>query len=112
MPKHVDFGWLRLANIARRDEVFPETKGWSATDWGCALGGECGELLNVVKKQYRGDFVGREEEARKMLSDEIADTLIQLDYLAEKLGINLGEALVSKFNEDSHKYGSTIFLTE
>jgi NTP pyrophosphatase (non-canonical NTP hydrolase) len=45
------------------------------------------------------------------VSDEIADVAIYLDLLAARLGINLEEAVVKKFNEVSEKIGSTYTLS-
>jgi NTP pyrophosphatase (non-canonical NTP hydrolase) len=73
------------------------------------LGGEAGEALNVAKKLVR-HLSGRVggltlEQARPMLAEELADVVICADRVAEVLGIDLGVALVAKFNKTSAKHG-------
>lgn len=73
------------------------------------LGGECGEAQNEVKKLARQylDMSGSKSTAdvKKALSDEIADTIICCDRLAEMLNIDLAEAVAEKFNKTSDKHG-------
>ena len=70
------------------------------------LGGEVGELLNVVKKLereergWRGSRAGPDDFA-----DECADVLICLDKLARRRGVDLVAATVRKFNATSEKVG-------
>lgn len=84
--------------------------GWSMSDWITATLGELGEAANIVKKlnRVRDGIPGNdetEEELRTALADEIADTFIYLDLLAQSLGINLEDAVVKKFNRTSKKIG-------
>jgi len=83
---------------------------WSLSDWMTATAGELGEAANVVKKlnRYRDGIPGNdksEEELRDMLADELADTFIYLDLLAQAAGVNLGAAVWSKFCRTSEKIG-------
>lgn len=111
------FDELRAANVNRCEEVFHQLNEWSPTDWACAMGGECGEALNKVKKLRRLDGADASldtPEARAKLiaevAEEIADTVIYADLLAARLGIDLGAAVRAKFNEVSAKRGATVFL--
>lgn len=79
------------------------------------MGGECGEALNVIKKLRRLDTEGDTAPANagldratlmKAAADEIADMVIYADLLCARLGISLGDAIVSKFNRTSAKVGS------
>ena len=45
------------------------------------------------------------------LTDEIADTALYLDLLAARAGIDLGAAIVRKFNRVSEKHGFPERLT-
>lgn len=102
------FARLRAINArrcARWHPGFPSHEdGWTGSDWSNAMGGECGEAQNVVKKLRRidmgmqGNVDPEQEELIKQLGDEIADTVIYADLLAEYYGINLQEAIVRKFN--------------
>lgn len=105
------FKELREANVARNNKWQPKgVMGWSLSDWGVAMGGECGEALDVIKKLNRiRDGIKRtditEEELLKELEKELADLVTYADLLAERAGIDLGNAITSKFNEVSDKYG-------
>lgn len=89
---------------------------WSLSDWITATAGELGEAANVAKKlnRVRDDIPGNAEtpeQLRDALADEIADTFIYLDLLAQSQGIDLEDAVVSKFNRTSEKIGyeNTLF---
>jgi NTP pyrophosphatase (non-canonical NTP hydrolase) len=73
------------------------------------LGGEAGEVLNAVKKFYRGEIgiaggVDREKSLND-IAEELGDVVICCSLLANKLGINLGQAVADKFNKTSEKHG-------
>lgn len=79
---------------------------WNAMEWGCAIGGECGELLNLLKKYVRqmpSDL--SQDDLRSEISDEMADVIIYIDLLAGSLGIDLERAIQRKFNATSRKHG-------
>lgn len=83
---------------------------WSLSDWMTATAGELGEAANVIKKlnRYRDGILGNSEseaELRAQLADELADTFIYLDLLAQAAGVNLPEAIRDKFNRTSRKIG-------
>jgi NTP pyrophosphatase (non-canonical NTP hydrolase) len=89
---------------------------WSLSDWMTATLGELGEASNVAKKlnRIRDGIPGNKEtetELRAALADEIADTFIYLDLLAQSQGINLEAAVIDKFNRTSAKigYANTLF---
>lgn len=85
---------------------------WSLSDWFTATLGELGEAANIAKKlnRVRDGIPGNTEtpeELKAKLADEIADTYIYLDLLAQSAGIDLQDAVVSKFNRTSDKIGYT-----
>lgn len=88
-------------------DSFHQCARWSPTDWGCALAGEVGEACNLIKKLHRGDHVDR-----GAIAHELADVAIYLDILAGRLGIDLGAAVVEKFNIVSERVGSRYTLGE
>lgn len=111
----LSFDQLRMANVERCEEVFHPLDSWSPTDWACAMAGECGEACNVVKKMRRGaaDLYGLDPDDRRtarQLANELADLVIYADLLAARCGIDLGHAVLQKFNAVSFKRGSTVFL--
>ena len=90
--------------------------GWSVVDWSNAAAGEMGETCNAVKKLRRveGGLANISEPGRqlyergdavKQIGQEIADTIIYLDLLAQHLGLDTGELIREKFNATSKKYG-------
>ena len=99
------------ARAARWHPDFPYTPGWSGADWSNAMCGEAGEAANVVKKLRRAEcgLQGMADAAvpalREALGDELADTCIYLDLLAQFYGIDLGEAVARKFNRVSEREG-------
>lgn len=84
---------------------------WSLSDWATATAGELGEACNVIKKinRERDGLAGNGElsleRLQAMLADEIADTAIYLDLLAQAAGIDLQAAIVRKFNAVSERNG-------
>lgn len=70
------------------------------------LGGEVGELLNVVKKLEREERGWRGSRAApEDFADECADVLICLDKLARRRDVDLVAATIAKFNATSDKVG-------
>lgn len=86
---------------------------WSLSDWITATAGELGEAANIAKKlnRVRDGIPGNAEtpeQLRAALADEIADTFIYLDLLAQSQGIDLAKAVADKFNRTSEKVGSVV----
>jgi NTP pyrophosphatase (non-canonical NTP hydrolase) len=111
------FDVLRKANM-KRIPTFKNRRGefchnedgsdWSPAQWLQAVLGELGEYANFRKKFERGDF--DEEEFKKEAGKELADVITYLDILSFRLGIDLGQAVLNKFNEISHRVESPIFI--
>ena len=103
------FNQLRKVNVERCEEAFHGIDRWTPTDWACAMAGECGEVCNVIKKIRRRETnpdwstADGEINLESQVADELADLVIYADLLAARLGIDLGNAIVHKFNEVSHK---------
>ncbi len=108
---NLSFNTLRKANIIRLP-LFKNNKGelahdsddgsdWSDAEWLEAIVGELGEYANLKKKVRRGDVSF--EDSKEKLSFELADVVIYLDILAHRLGIDLGRAVVDKFNKKSEE---------
>lgn len=96
---------LRTIN-GQRVEAWAEGRPSDPLFWAIELGGEVGEILNVVKKLRREEIGWRGSRASVSdLADEIADGLICLDSLARHYGIDLATATAAKFNKTSDKVG-------
>lgn len=83
---------------------------WSLSDWITACVGELGEAANIAKKlnRVRDGIRGNAEtpdELKAALADEIADTFIYLDLLAQSQGFDLEAAVLDKFQRTSAKIG-------
>lgn len=114
----LNFADLRAANL-RRLPQFKDRHGrlahsqadggdWSDAEWLQAVVGELGELANMMKKVRRGDLTA--DDARPDIAKELADVAIYLDILAFRLGVDLGAAIVQKFNEVSDRVGADVKL--
>lgn len=99
------FAEFRAANVRRCEQVYHLLTDWSPTDWATALAGEVGEACNLIKKRRRGEDIPLTEIAK-----EFGDVVAYLDLLSAALGIDLGEAVASKFNEVSARVGSDVTL--
>lgn len=99
------FSDLRKHNVARSVTCFHPLESWSETDWATATAGELGEMCNKIKKLRRGEMISYLD-----IADEMADTVIYLDLLAARMGIDLGASVRRKFNRTSVKKGYSIEL--
>jgi NTP pyrophosphatase (non-canonical NTP hydrolase) len=110
------FNTLRGGNIARLPQFKnahgglahsqPDGSDWSPAQWLQAVVGELGEYANLRKKYERGDIgIGH---FTSHAADELADVVTYLDILAMQLGIDLGRAVMEKFNRVSERVGSNV----
>lgn len=110
-----EFSTINKTRCESADGFDHHLEDWSLSDWMTATLGELGEAANIAKKLNRvrdgipGNDMG-EDELRQELADEIADTFIYLDLLAQREGIDLAGAIASKFNRTSRKLGCSILL--
>lgn len=122
------FAQLRRINIQRCNKWQPKgIDSWSIADWGVAMVGEAGEMLNKIKKLKRleDELVGNHNTVPQdkvglliEIADEIADVVIYGDLAMERIRmellsyletpahkITLEKAIVRKFNEVSKRNG-------
>jgi len=103
------FTCFRLANVARCLRWHPAGLGsWSPSDWCTAVMGELGELASLLKmrNRERDGLVGNKfSPSDQQIADELADVVTYLDLLAAALGVDLGRAVVEKFNAVSARNG-------
>jgi NTP pyrophosphatase (non-canonical NTP hydrolase) len=105
--ENLTFKKFSETNRKRCETDFKHPLGdWSVAEWTNAMAGECGEACNFAKKMLRGDKDIDVED----LAKELADVVCYADLVASKLGIDLGEWVVKKFNEVSDRRGSKIKL--
>lgn len=118
MNQTMTFAALRAANVARLPRFKnrkgepahsqPDGSDWALSTWSNAVLGELGELANLIKKVERGDLTL--DEARADLAKECADVATYLDILAFRLGVDLGQVVVDKFNEVSRRVDAGVFI--
>lgn len=101
------FMQFRIMNSARCNVSFFPLDSKDGPWWGNAMAGECGEACNIIKKIDRD---GLTPERVQALAKELADVVTYADLLAARFGIDLGEAIASKFNEVSKRVDSGIRL--
>lgn len=104
------FNALRAANAERivSSKYRKCEENWTPAHWMQATVGELGELANLLKKVDRGDFPF--DDVKADVAKELADVQTYLDILALKLGVDLGQATIDKFNEVSERIGSPVRL--
>lgn len=83
---------------------------WTVSDWAVAMAGECGEICDAVKKLNRLEIdlhsnnvrqPADREAAVKAIAQEIGDTLVYMDLLAQRLDLNLEDCVRDTFNRIS-----------
>lgn len=106
----MNFKILRQKNQERQTIWCPINKP-DLSFRGVELGGESGEAQNVIKKleRERHGWVGSRASIDQ-LAEELADMIIVADLIAAQTGIDLGDAIVAKFNKTSHKVGIPVFI--
>lgn len=92
---------LQKINTERSNHHFPECKDWTLGDWGNALAGEVGEACNFIKKMKRDN-----KDHTSDLAKELADVVCYVMLLGEAAGIDVNDAVISKFNEVSDRISS------
>ena|SRR5260370_39740217 len=96
---------LRAANLTRQAE-WDAGNQIDASYRGNELAGEVGEACNVIKKLERERMgIRGSRDTVAHLAEELADVIICTDLIAAAYGIDLDQAVASKFNETSEKVG-------
>jgi NTP pyrophosphatase (non-canonical NTP hydrolase) len=111
--EHKDLGLISIVNLRRAKRWHNGgLEEWTPSDWACAMAGEAGEVCNAVKKLNRIDKGVQQSngpktraEAVAAVAQEIGDTFLYLDLLAQRLGINMAEAIADTFNRVSEREG-------
>ncbi len=98
------FSDLRQANITRQKE-WPGNDQADIAFRGLEVAGEFGEVAEALKKYLRGQRgIKGSTASLEDVAQEMADSIIALDLLADLMGIDLGVAVARKFNATSEKY--------
>lgn len=87
---------------------------WTVSDWAVAVMGEAGEICDAIKKLRRIEENVDSKNPKQPLDraaaiaaieQEIGDTFIYLDLLAQRLGIDIEDAVRNTFNRVSEREG-------
>jgi NTP pyrophosphatase (non-canonical NTP hydrolase) len=131
--QYLTFAALADANAERCAESFHPIDSWSMTDWMTAVAGEVGEAANLIKKARRAEgkteaqldmdtdvgldfpYDNADENdpshnvtGREFIGYELADAVIYIDLLCQRLGLDLGAMVERKFNIVSRRVGSDV----
>lgn len=105
MPRQLDLDALThsFSAIARH-------KNWSALhnpkNLACAISVEAAELLQLFQWQDAAQVhAGAEEPARELVAAELADLTLYINALADRLGIDLLQAVQQKCAANEHRFG-------
>ena len=110
MTDGITFNVLRAANC-RRQQEWPGNDKADVAFRAIELAGEAGEVAEAIKKFLRAERgIKGSTATREDVASEMGDMLVSLDLLADELGIDLGDAVRSKFNQTSEKYGMRTYL--
>lgn len=105
-----DFSDMNKARCEHIRGFNHKLNSWSTSDWMTATMGELGEAANVIKKlnRVRDGIPGNSEteaELKSKLAEEIADSFIYLDLLAQSCGMRMEQIIRNKFHRTSLKIG-------
>jgi NTP pyrophosphatase (non-canonical NTP hydrolase) len=97
-----------LDDLNRRLLAFARERDWeqfhSPKNLAMALAGECGELLEHFQWLTEAQSAGLEEAKRREVGREMADILIYLIRLAERLDLDLVAAAYEKIAVNEARY--------
>lgn len=118
-PAQMTFSHFSLVNKVRCESPHGfnhSLESWSLSDWITAITGELGEAANIVKKLNRirdkipGNGELTEQQLLAELQDELADTFIYLDLMFSRIGVDITDAIRTKYNKTSKKINSPFVL--
>lgn len=97
-----------IEEITKAIKAFRDERDWlqfhNPKDMATALSIEAAELLEHFLWKTQEEAEARCETHREAISEEIADIGCYLFELADNLGIDLGEAILSKIEKNALKY--------
>ncbi len=101
---------MDLADLTHRLRRFVAERDWdqfhSPKNLSMALAGEAGELLELFQwlTQEESSALADSPEDMAKVREELADILIYLVRLADKLGVDLEEAALAKIETNAERY--------
>ena len=101
---------MDLTDLTQRLRTFAAERDWdqfhSPKNLSMALAGEAGELLELFQwlTQEESHALADSPEEMAKVREELADILIYLVRLADKLGVDLEEAALEKIETNAERY--------
>ena len=97
-----------IEEVTEAIKAFRDERDWlqfhNPKDMATALSIEAAELLEHFLWKTQEEAEARCQSHREAISEEIADIGCYLFELADNLGIDLGEAILSKIEKNAQKY--------
>jgi NTP pyrophosphatase (non-canonical NTP hydrolase) len=108
-----DFSLLNRIRCESPTGFNHKLRSWSNSDWFTAILGELGEAANVAKKlnRIRDGIPGNREDELTLkikLRQELGDTFVYLDLLAQRNGFFIGDAALEVFRNKSKEIGYNV----
>lgn len=101
---------LDTTRLAEELEQFAEARNWaqfhSPKNLAMALAGETGELVEIFQwmTEEQSKTAAHQPETARAVRDELADVLMYVVRLADRLGVDLNEAVHYKLQLNGQKY--------
>ena len=101
---------MNLEEIRLRLAEFAKERNWdqfhTPKNLSMALAAEAAELLEIFQwlTDEQSKAIVDNEKEMKLVRQEIADVMIYLVRLADKLGVNIESAVMDKISENATKY--------
>ena len=97
-----------IRELTRRIRSFSAEREWdayhNAKDMAVAIAAEAGELLQHFVWQQGGQIDDRVAERKPEIADEMADVAILVMEMADRIGVDLGEAIRLKIERNELRY--------
>ena len=97
-----------LAELQSAALAFRDARDWAQfhrpKDLAMAIGIEAAELAELFLWRSADDAMGADTDLRQKASDEIADVLLYLLYMADALGIDVATAVFGKMAKNEARF--------
>jgi len=97
-----------IKNLTNNINKWLDDRGWQKNqkpkDLAISISLEAAEVLEHFQWKNDKQFDEHVRESKEEIQDEIADVAIYLFKLADKLNVDLGDAIIKKLEKQSKKY--------